>query len=134
MTGYVLVVDDDLMDRKLIDRALKQSGHDVRISSVRDGVEALEELRAGPRPDLLLIDLNMPRMSGRDLLESVKRDDALSSIPAIIVSTSDDMSDIADCYHLRANAYVTKPDTAAGYRDLGQSLMSFWFGSARLPH
>ncbi|MEM9385153.1 MAG: hypothetical protein AAGA68_08840 [Pseudomonadota bacterium] len=107
------------MDRKLIDRALRQSGYDVQIGSVRDGVEALKKPRAGPRPDLL---------------ESVKRDEALSSIRAIIVSTSDDVSDIADCYQLRANAYVTIPDCAAGYPDLGRSLMSFWFGSARLPH
>jgi CheY-like chemotaxis protein len=105
----VLIVDDDESDITLIIDAL--AAH--RLSSdpyvVHDGVEALEYLRNGPRPDVIVLDLNMPRMGGQEVLDAVKQDPGLAIIPVVVFTTSGQPADITGSYSRHANAYVTKP-------------------------
>jgi CheY-like chemotaxis protein len=111
----ILVVDDDDADALMISEALAGSEARATVRRVSDGREALDYLRrAGPyagahRPDLILLDLNMPRMDGRETLAAIKGDDALKTIPVVILTTSGAVPDIVASYQHRANAYVTKP-------------------------
>jgi two-component system response regulator len=111
----VLLVDDDPGDIALISEAFIAHGPAIRLHVAGDGIEALDFLRRegsnadGPRPDLVLLDLNMPRMGGRELLSVIKSDIDLTTIPVVMFSTSDRADDIAASYSHHANAYVTKP-------------------------
>src|ERR1700683_2958494 len=109
----VLVVDDDEADVALIREALDAHRVPSQVHIARDGVEALQYLRAeipaGPRPDMILLDLNMPRMDGREVLSAVKQDPGLADIPIVVFTTSGQPRDIAASYSRHANAYVTKP-------------------------
>jgi CheY-like chemotaxis protein len=111
----ILVVDDDSADVLMIEEALEQSGIAKTIDVVGDGREAMDFLRrsgrhvAAPRPDMILLDLNMPRMDGREVLGLVKTDPDLCTIPIVVLTTSNADGDILSSYALRANAYVTKP-------------------------
>jgi CheY-like chemotaxis protein len=113
-SALVLIVDDDDADIALIREAL--DGHRVpsQVHIARDGVEALQYLQgggvaAGPRPDMILLDLNMPRMDGREVLAAVKQDPGLADIPVVVFTTSGQPGDVAASYSRHANAYVTKP-------------------------
>jgi len=111
----ILVVDDDDADALMISEALEVSDRQTTVNRVADGREALDYLlRTAPyeqaqRPDLILLDLNMPRMDGRETLAAIKTDERLKTIPVIILTTSGAAPDIASSYQHRANAYVTKP-------------------------
>ena len=111
----VLVVDDDPGDVLLIEEALERSGQIQGVHVAGDGHDAVAFLRRtgqytdAPRPDVILLDLNMPRMNGRQVLAKVKTDPLLRSIPILVFTTSQDPNDIVACYDLHANAYVTKP-------------------------
>lgn len=111
----ILVVDDDSADVLMIEEALEQSGVEKTIDVVGDGQEAMDFLRrsgrhvAARRPDMILLDLNMPRMDGREVLGLVKSDPDLRTIPIVVLTTSNADSDILSSYTLQANAYVTKP-------------------------
>lgn len=111
----ILVVDDDPADVLMIEEALEQSGVQKTIDVVGDGQEALEFLHrsgrhtAAVRPDMILLDLNMPRMDGRQVLSQVKADPDLRTIPIVVLTTSNADTDILSSYKLQANAYVTKP-------------------------
>jgi CheY-like chemotaxis protein len=111
----VLVVDDDPGDVLLIEEALERSGQVQDVHVGGDGHDAVAFLRRtgqytdAPRPDLILLDLNMPRMNGRQVLAEVKTDPQLCCIPILVFTTSQDPRDIVACYDLHANAYVTKP-------------------------
>jgi CheY-like chemotaxis protein len=105
----VLIVDDDESDITLIIDALAAHRLPSDPHVVHDGVEALEYLRAGPRPDVIVLDLNMPRMGGREVLEAVKQDPDLVTIPVVIFTTSGQPDDITASYSRHANAYITKP-------------------------
>ena len=106
----VLLVDDDEADLALITEAFEAHQLPAHLHVARDGVEALECLQSGAvRPDMILLDLNMPRMDGRELLAAVKQDPALSTIPVVVFTTSDQPDDITASYLRHANAYVTKP-------------------------
>jgi CheY-like chemotaxis protein len=111
----ILVVDDDPADVLMIEEALEQSGVEKTIDVVSDGEEAIAFLhRSGRhvtavRPDMILLDLNMPRMDGRQVLSQVKADPDLRTIPIVVLTTSNADTDILSSYRLQANAYVTKP-------------------------
>jgi CheY-like chemotaxis protein len=111
----VLLVDDDVADIALITEAFTAHHAPVRLHTAGDGIEALAFLRRenghgdAPRPDLILLDLNMPRMDGREALAAVKSDPELGTIPVVVFTTSDQPDDVTASYTAHANAYVTKP-------------------------
>jgi CheY-like chemotaxis protein len=135
----VLLVDDDEGDLLMIREALDLSTSEHQIHVVNDGEEALQFLRREgsyddvPRPDLVLLDLNMPRMDGRQVLAAVKADAELRTIPIIILTTSRAPADIVSSYELHANAYVTKPMNLDDLTAVVQGIDDFFGGIADLP-
>lgn len=135
-TYTVLLVEDDMADAMLIEEALTEQGMARGIRRADDGVAALEYLRdpQTDRPDLIVLDLNMPRMNGRELLNVLKNDPDLSSIPSVVLTTSAAPDDIDDAYRQNANAYVTKPVNLDDFIKTVQSIDSFFFDTAVTPH
>jgi two-component system, chemotaxis family, response regulator Rcp1 len=135
----VLLVDDNPADVDLAREALVGGRHHSCISTVEDGEEAMSFLRRtgryanAVRPDLVILDLNLPRKDGRAVLEEVKAERGLHTIPVVVFSTSRAMSDIARSYELGANCYVYKPGNLEGYFQAVHAIEEFWFGSASLP-
>ncbi|WP_229715997.1 response regulator [Mangrovihabitans endophyticus] len=135
----VLVVDDDDADALMITEALENSDARTTVHRVADGREALDFLRRDepftgvPRPDLILLDLNMPRMDGRETLAAIKSDDTLKAIPVIILTTSGDTPDIVASYQHRANAYVTKPFGLDDFESTVRQINHFYRDVAVLP-
>jgi chemotaxis family two-component system response regulator Rcp1 len=135
----ILLAEDNLGDRRLTEKALDQGSlrHNLRV--VEDGVEALaflrreEEYAEAPRPDLILLDLNMPRKDGQEVLAETKADECLRRIPVIVLTSSEAESDIAKSYDLHANAYLTKPVDFDGFIDIVRSLENFWLQSVKFP-
>jgi CheY-like chemotaxis protein len=132
---HVLIVDDDAGDVLLVDEALTDRQINHQLHTAADGAQALEILRdpARSRPDLILLDLNMPRMGGRELLAEIKADPALRSIPVVVLSTSIIEEDITTSYELRANAYVAKPVDLDAFMDTVRQIDDFYLGVVRLP-
>ena len=136
----ILVVDDDDADALMIEEALDAAGHNTVVSRVADGREALDYLhREGPyaealRPDLILLDLNMPRMDGRETLAAIKTDEKLKAIPVVILTTSGAAPDIVSSYQHRANAYVTKPFGLDDFEATVRQIDRFYREVAVLPH
>ena len=108
---HILLVEDNPGDARLAEEALTEGKITNNISVVQDGVEAIDFLRDenNPRPDLIFLDLNLPKMNGKDVLAVIKKDPALKRIPVIILTTSDADDDISSTYDLQANCYITKP-------------------------
>lgn len=135
----VLLAEDDPADVRLTREALKSSKLSVRLSVVENGEEALAFLRRegpykdAPRPDLIMLDLNMPRCDGREVLRAVKTDPDLRSIPVCVVTTSDNSRDINDAYQLGVNCYVTKPIDLDQFMRVVQAIESFWMTIVKLP-
>jgi CheY-like chemotaxis protein len=135
----VLLVDDNPADTDLTREVLGQCKQHFRVTSVKDGVEALRFLhREGgyeeaPTPDLLVLDLNLPRKDGRAVLSEIKSDAKLSNIPVVVFTTSQANSDIVRSYELGANCYLRKPGNLHDYRAVVQSMADFWLGFASLP-
>lgn len=135
----LLLIDDDQADIYLARRALKKCSTLLNIQVARDGEEALCLLRreganaAAPRPDLIFLDLNMPRMTGHEFLEVMKADDDLKTIPTLIMSNSESMVDMQKSYGLHANAYLTKPVEPDVFADVIRSIEAHWFKVVRLP-
>ncbi|MFI5959299.1 response regulator [Cryptosporangium sp. NPDC051539] len=135
----VLVVEDDAGDVLMIEEALEANDVPSRLHVVSDGVEALAFLRneephaEAPRPQLILLDLNMPRMDGREVLAAVKGDDALRSIPVVVLTTSALDEDVLRSYQLHANAFVTKPVDLDQFTSIVQQIESFYGRTVRLP-
>ncbi|MFO7773567.1 MAG: response regulator [Dehalococcoidia bacterium] len=135
----ILVVDDNPGDLRLTAEALKEGKVQNRLHLARDGVEAIAFLRRkgnyidAPRPDLILLDLNMPRMNGRELLAEIKDDSELKHIPVVILTGSREMDDIVKTYDLRANCYVTKPIDLEQYITMVKSITDFWLTTLQLP-
>ncbi|MFD1364463.1 response regulator [Actinoplanes sichuanensis] len=138
-TLQVLVVDDDDADTLMIEEALLSAEQPPVISRVADGSEALDYLRRrgahadAVRPDLILLDLNMPRMGGQEVLREIKNDEELKSIPVVVLTTSDTMVDIAASYTRHANAYVTKPMDLDSFEAAVQQISRFYTDVAVLP-
>jgi two-component system, chemotaxis family, response regulator Rcp1 len=135
----VLLVEDDAGDVELTRCALRKSRFQVILSTVDNGEKALAYLtRQAPygdatRPDLILLDLNLPRMDGREVLKELKEDDELRSIPVVILTTSDADSDVRQAYRLGANCYVTKPVNLTRFNEVAELIETFWFQVVQLP-
>ena len=136
---HVLHVEDDPGDAHLVRIAWSELDCDATLHVVRDGIEALAFLRreppftTAPRPDLVLLDLNLPRMDGREVLEVVKGDADLRQIPVCVLTTSRADSDVARSYALSANAYIPKPLSIADFVEVVRNIDRFWFRSTILP-
>jgi two-component system response regulator len=131
----VLLVEDDLGHAELVRRNLQRSGGTLRLSHVADGQEALDYLRregeyAGandhPDPDLILLDLRLPRVDGLEVLRQIKQDPALARIPVVILTTSQSSPDIAEAYARRANSYLVKPVDFQRFGDLMEEVKRYW--------
>jgi two-component system response regulator len=135
----ILLVEDNPGDVRLTQEAFKDSKMRNNLYVVEDGVEALQFLNQqapyadAPRPDIILLDLNLPRMSGREVLEAIKNDDTLKLIPVVILTTSDDERDIVASYALHANCYITKPVDMKQFVTIVQNVKDFWFTIVKLP-
>jgi two-component system response regulator len=136
---HILLVEDNDADIELTRDMLSLAKYDIKLSVARDGMEALELLNnAGSwslpgLPTLVLLDLNLPRKHGRQVLSVIKTHDELKRIPVVMLSSSESEQDITSCYHLGANCYMVKPSNLEGYRATMKSLEEFWLGAARLP-
>jgi len=138
----IMIVDDSRGDRRLIQEALKEVKltTDYNLYSAEDGIEAIELLGLGGQNanpdtemDLIILDLNMPRMDGREFLGIIKNHEQLSSIPVIVLTTSSNESDIFEAYRLKANCYVTKPLDIGEFIVTVQKLCDFWMSVVMLP-
>lgn len=135
----VLLVDDNPGDTDLTSEVLRQSKHRFHVNVVDDGQKALEFLRQkrsftmAPRPQLIVLDLRMPRVDGMSVLREVKKDRALANIPIVIFTASQAPSDVTHCYELGANCYLSKPGNLPDFVHLVQSMADLWLGFASLP-
>lgn len=135
----ILLVDDDPVDVRLTREALRESKVQATVEAVYDGMEALAYLRRegkytqAERPDLILLDLNMPKKDGREVLNEIKTDPSLRRIPVVILTTSGADEDVLRTYDLGANAYVVKPVNLQQLITVVQSIEDFWFTIVRLP-
>ena len=131
---HILLVEDSSTDAFLIQEALRQVAFDHHVEVVTDGVAALERLRGdGARPDLVLLDLNLPRKDGREVLAEVKGDPELRSIPVIVLTTSSAPPDVAFAYEHCANSYVRKPLGLERLIESAAAIRDFWVRTATLP-
>jgi chemotaxis family two-component system response regulator Rcp1 len=136
----VLLVEDSPGDVRLTQEAFRDANRSVRLHVASDGVEAMAFLRhqgahsAAPRPDLVLLDLNLPKMDGREVLARIKEDESLKTIPTIILTTSEAEADIAKSYQLQANCYLSKPVQLDQFETLVKSINDFWLTKVKLPH
>lgn len=128
----ILVVDDNPGDIRLTAEALKDEEPQNSLHTARDGVEAINFLRRtgrygdAPRPDLILLDLDMPRMGGLQVLAEIKRDKALRDIPVVILTGSHEIEDVVKTYNLHANCYITKPIELDQFTKMVKSVTNFW--------
>lgn len=135
----ILLVEDNPGDVRLTVEALKEAKVRNNLHVAKDGVEAMEFLRrAGahaeaPRPDLVLLDLNLPRKDGREVLQEIKTDPDLDLIPVVVLTTSQAEQDVLESYQLHANAYVTKPVDLERFLQVVRSIENFWLEIVRLP-
>jgi CheY-like chemotaxis protein len=135
----LLLVEDSEPDVRLTIEALREAKVKNRLWVVEDGVEALDFLRRqgkhadAPRPDLILLDLNLPRKDGRQVLKEIKNDDSLKRIPVVILTTSKSEEDVLRAYDLHANCYITKPVDFNRFMEVVKSIEEFWLTVVRLP-
>jgi two-component system response regulator len=135
----VLMVEDDPDDVYLTQAALRDSWLRVNLQVVEDGVEAMRYLRRegghadSRRPNLILLDLNLPRMDGREVLAHIKGDEEMSTIPTVILTTSEAEVDIVRSYQLKANCYLSKPVQLDAFESLVKSINDFWLVKVKLP-
>lgn len=135
----ILLVEDNPGDVRLAQEALKESKVRNRLYVVEDGVEAMAFLRQkdkyaeAPRPDLILLDLNLPRKSGREVLEEVKDDEDLRRIPVVVLTVSRAEEDVLECYDHHANCYITKPLDFNQFMEVTKSIDDFWLAIVKLP-
>lgn len=136
----VLLVEDSPGDVRLTQEAFREVNMAVHLHVASDGVEAMAFLRregayaGAPRPDLVLLDLNLPKMDGREVLAHIKQDEGLATIPTVILTTSQAEADIAKSYKLHANCYLSKPAQLDEFEALVKSINDFWLVKATLPH
>ncbi len=135
----ILLVEDNPGDVRLAQEALKESKIKNQLYVVEDGVEAMEFLHqqgkyvGAPLPDLILLDLNLPRKSGREVLTEIKSDENLKRIPVVILTVSKAEEDILKCYNNYANCYITKPLDFSQFMEITKSIEEFWLTIVKLP-
>jgi chemotaxis family two-component system response regulator Rcp1 len=135
----ILLIDDDDADVMLIQDVMARDRIYVNLHRAEDGVEGLKFLRKqppytdAPTPDLIFLDLNMPRMNGLEVLSALKADDALKLIPVVVLTTSDRDQDIIESYRHQASCFVTKPVELGEFRKIVSTLQGFWLTVVRLP-
>jgi CheY-like chemotaxis protein len=135
----VLLVEDSAAEARLAREALRETAVPVVLHVASDGVEALDFLRRqgefqnAPRPSLVLLDLNLPRKDGREVLSDMKGDADLRRIPVVVLTTSQAQADIERAYELHANCYIQKPLELDGFIDIVKSISRYWLQTAELP-
>jgi chemotaxis family two-component system response regulator Rcp1 len=135
----ILLVEDNAGDVRLLRELLLEANKEARLHVVSDGAEAMEFLGYqgryldAPRPQLILLDLNLPKIHGHDVLSRVKRNPHLQTIPIIVLTSSEAESDLVTCYQLRANCYLRKPSELKEFEHLVKSLNDFWLTRVKLP-
>lgn len=138
-TTDILLVEDDPGDQKLIKRAFSNFEMSTELHIAGNGEEALEYLqrskdrdkyKESPRPDLILLDLNMPGMGGKEFLKCIKADDNLRAIPVVVLTVSNSEIDIQDCYGLHAAGYIQKSATVAEFQELMEKLNKYWLATS----
>src|SRR5450432_3936419 len=135
----VLLVEDCPGDVRLAQEAFRDANNSVILLVASDGAEAMVFLRregahaCAPRPDLILLDLNLPKMDGREVLARIKEDASLKTIPTVILTTSEAEEDIVKSYQLQANCYLTKPVQLDAFESLVKSINDFWLTKVKLP-
>jgi two-component system, chemotaxis family, response regulator Rcp1 len=136
----VLLVEDSPGDVRLTLEAFREANSAIHLHVANDGVEAMAFLNNegahadAPRPDLILLDLNLPRMDGREVLAQIKKDARLRTIPTVILTTSDAEADIMNSYQLQANCYLRKPAQLDVFESLVKGINEFWLTKVKLPH
>jgi CheY-like chemotaxis protein len=137
--AHVLLVEDDAGDELIAREAFEADSMSTDLHVARDGAQALDFLyrrgahEAAPRPDFVLLDLNLPKVSGRNVLREIKADPATATIPMIVFSTSSALDDIAACYLAHGNAYITKPNNYDEFVDVVRRINRFWRRTVTLP-
>ena len=135
----VLLVEDSPGDVRLTREAFREADATINLHVACDGIEAMAFLRHegphihAPRPDLILLDLNLPKMDGREVLGHIKEDSDLKMIPTVILTTSDAEADIVKSYQLQANCYLNKPVQLGAFENLVKSINDFWLTRVKLP-
>lgn len=135
----ILLVEDNPGDVRLIKEVLSNNKTLINIFNVSDGVEAMDYLYSrgqfsdAVKPDLILLDLNLPRKDGREVLEEIKSDDSLKFIPVLVMTISQSEEDIFKSYNLHANCYITKPIDLHQFMKVIKSIEDFWFSVVKLP-
>lgn len=135
----ILIVDDNPGDIRLTQEAMKRLKLTNRLHVAYNGMEALDflyqrgEFKNAPRPHMILLDLNMPQMSGRELLEHIKNDPKFRAIPVVVLTSSSQEDDILKSYNLHANCYITKPVELGGLNNIVNAIDNFWFTLVELP-
>jgi chemotaxis family two-component system response regulator Rcp1 len=139
MLLQVRLVEDSPGDVRLTQEAFRVANRAIHLHVAADGVEAMEFLRHegphtfAPRPDLILLDLNLPKMDGREVLALIKDNDSLKLIPTVVLTTSTAQADINKAYELQANCYLTKPVQLDEFENLVTSINDFWLTKVKLP-
>jgi chemotaxis family two-component system response regulator Rcp1 len=135
----ILLVEDNKADTRLIEEALKNSRVPHKITNVRDGMEAMaylkqkDEYADAPRPDLILLDLNLPRKDGREVLAEIKADPKLKRIPVVVLTTSKNEDDVHHSYDLHVNCYITKSRNLSQLFEIVKGIEDFWLKTVTLP-
>lgn len=135
----ILLIEDNPGDVRLTKEALKEGKIRNKLTVVGDGIEAMAYLRKekkyknSTRPDLVLLDLNLPKLNGREVLTKIKKDPSLKTIPVVILTTSEADQDIYDSYDRYANCYITKPVDLDQFVKIVKTIEDFWFSIVRLP-
>jgi CheY-like chemotaxis protein len=136
---HVLLVEDNEADIELTRDMFASTKFDIKLSVARDGIEAIDFLNGSGKwsqpgqPTLILLDLNLPRKDGRQVLAVIKSNDQFRRIPVVVLSSSDSDKDITNCYNLGANCYIVKPHDLQSYRAVVRTLGDFWLGTVSLP-
>jgi len=135
----IFLVEDNKADIRLIEEALKNSNVPHQVVAVRNGMDAMAFLRQegeyvdAPRPDLILLDLNLPRKDGREVLAEIKADPNLKRIPVVVLTTSRNEEDISQSYDLHVNCYITKSRNLSQLFQIVKGIEEFWLGTVTLP-